>query len=166
MAKKRRGMQGDMDMPGGVRSAKLPPNLKRYREAAQLKQNELGRLLGHKDGAQVSAWEAGDKVPTLELTLETAAQLGVSTSQLVGELPPVLPGAHITNNVVNGEHHTVYQHVEGPLLMSNEFEAKLRKVVEEVVDARCAQLVEELRRVVQDVVQEHGAAPGPSEEDP
>jgi len=139
-------------MAGGVRSAKFPPNLKRYREAAQLKQNELGQLLGHKDGAQVSAWEAGKKLPSLEMALETAARLGVSTSQLLGELPPVLQGAHVTNNVVNGEHHTVYQHVEGPLLMSDEFEVRLRKVVEEVVDARCDKLVEEVRRVVRDVV--------------
>lgn len=141
-------------MPGGVRTAKLPPNLKRYREAAQLKQNELGKLLGHKDGAQVSAWEAGDKVPTLELTLEMAAQLGVSTSQLVGEVPPTVPGAHVTNNVVNGEHHTVYQHVEGPLLMSDDALARLRTVVEEVVDARCAQLLDELRQLVRDVLKE------------
>jgi hypothetical protein len=141
-------------MAGGVRTAKLPPNLKRYREAAQLKQNELGRLLGHKDGAQVCAWEAGVKVPTLELTMDTAAQLGVTTSQLVGEVPPVVPGAHVTNNVVNGTHHTVYQHVEGPLLMSDAFEARLRKVIEEVVDARCEKLVEEMRQMVREVVRE------------
>jgi transcriptional regulator with XRE-family HTH domain len=165
MAKKRRGLEGDLGMAGGVRTAKLPPNLKRYREAAQLKQNELGRLLGHKDGAQVSAWEAGMKVPTLELTMDTAAQLGVTTSQLVGEVPPVLPGSHVTNNVVNGTHHTVYQHVEGPLLMSDEFEARLRKVVEEIVDARCEKLVEELRKVVREVVREQEDE-RPREDDP
>jgi DNA-binding XRE family transcriptional regulator len=154
MVKKRHGCEGDLGMAGGVRTAKVPPNLKRYREAAQLKQNELGRLLGHKDGAQVCAWEAGGKVPTLELASDLAAHLGITTSQLLGEVPPVVPGAHVTNNVVNGDHHTVYQHVEGPVLMSEDFEVRLRKVVEEVVDARCAKLVEELRRVVRDVVRE------------
>lgn len=141
-------------MPGGVRTAKVSPNLKHYRKAAQLNQNELGRLLGHKDGAQVCAWEAGVKVPTLELASDTAAHLGITTSQLLGEVPPMVPGAHVTNNVVNGDHHTVYQHVEGPLLMSDEFEARLRQVVEEIVDARCEKLVEELRRVVREVVRE------------
>jgi len=158
MAKKRREPEGETEMAGGVRTAKLPPNIRRYREAAKLKQYELGRLLGHKDGAQVSAWEAGDKVPTLELTAETAVHLGITTSQLLGEVPPAVPGAHITNNVVNGDHHTVYQHVEGPVLMSDEFEVRLRKVVEEVVDARCDKLVEEMRQIVREVVREQEAA--------
>jgi transcriptional regulator with XRE-family HTH domain len=132
-------------MAGGRRTAKLGGHLKHYREAAKLKQNELGRLLGHKDGAQVSAWEAGDKVPPLELVLETAAHLGVSTSQLVGEVPPPEPGTHVTNNVVNGEHHTVYQHIETLVLASEEGGAPLRRALEAVVEVRTAPLVAELR---------------------
>jgi transcriptional regulator with XRE-family HTH domain len=154
MAKKRCGGEGDVGMAGGVRTAKVAPNLKRYREAAQFTQHELGCLLGHKNGAQVCAWEAGTRVPTLELTLEMAAQLGVSTSQLVGEVAPTVAGTPVTNNVVNGEHHTVYQHVEGPILMSDDVEARLRKVVEEVVDARCQTLLEDMRRVVREVLRE------------
>jgi DNA-binding XRE family transcriptional regulator len=163
MAKKHQKREGELVMAAGIRTAKVGPNLKRYREEAKLQQQELGRLLGHKDGAQVCAWEAGDKVPTLELTLETAALLGVSTSQLVGEVPPPAPGTHVTNNVVNGEHHTVYQHVEGPIVMSEAWEARLRKVVEEVVEARCQRLLEELRQLVQEVRREQEDEPPAAE---
>lgn len=151
-------------MAGGVRTQKLPQLVKHYREGAGLKQNELGRLLGHKDGSQVSAWEAGDKVPTLETTLEMAAQFGVTASQLVGEVERPQPGAPVTNNIVNGSHQTVYNHVEGLPLMTEAFEERLRKVVEEVVDARCERLVQELRVMLREAARDADTDAGQGED--
>jgi transcriptional regulator with XRE-family HTH domain len=154
-------------MTQGVRAVRIGKNMRMFRDQANMTQEALATGVNLAGGAQIAQYEAGTKLPSLEKAMDIATQLGVSLSQLVGELPPVLSGSPITNNVVNGEHHTVYQHVEGPLLMSDAFEARLRKVVEEVVDARCEKLLEEMRRIVQDVVREQGqGAHGHRQEDP
>ena len=133
----------------GIRTAKFGKNLQGCREQRGLKQQDLGQRLGHKTGAKVSAWEKGTVVPSLELTAELAAQLGVTTSQLLGEVAPLTPGSHVTNNVVNGTHHTVYQHVEGMMLLSEEFEDRVRQVVREEMEQCCARVLEEVRALCQ-----------------
>jgi DNA-binding XRE family transcriptional regulator len=153
-------------MAVGVRTKDVGKQIKAYRERVGLKQNDLGQRLGHKTGAKVSAWEAGTVLPSLELTAEVAAQLGVTTSHLLGEAPLPESGTQITNNVVNGDHHIVYQTVQGGvLLMTDEFQQVLRAIVEEVVDARCERLVEEFRAVLseRDAAREADADPGEGE---
>ena len=165
MAKKNQQWE-ERAVAGGVRTQKVPKNLKQFREQAGLQGNELGQLLGMKSGAKVSQWEAGATVPTLEMAAEVAARLGVTTSQLLGETEQPAQGSHVTNNVINGDKHTIYQHVEGgQLLMTAECQQVLRQIVEEVVDARCVRLLEEMRQVLREAAREaDGADPPPADD--
>lgn len=87
-------------------------NLRMYREKAGLTQEELAHLVRYSDKAMISMIEAGIKSPSLEKAQDLAVQLGITLSQLVGDAPPPTT---VTNNA-NGDHQTVYQHVEGPFL--------------------------------------------------
>jgi DNA-binding XRE family transcriptional regulator len=157
MAKKNQREDGTVVV--GVRTQKVSKNLKQFREQAGLKQNELGLLVGHKSGAKVSMWESGAGVPPLELAAELAAHLGVTTSQLLGEAEPPSQGSHVTNNVINGDQHTIYQHVEGgALLMTAELQQAIRTIVEEVVDARCQQLATQLEQTFRQALREAARA--------
>lgn len=95
-------------------------NLRMYREKAGLTQEELARLVRYSDKAMIAQIEAGVKSPSLEKAQDLAVQLGITLSQLVGE---VAPPTTVTNNA-NGDHQTVYQHVEGAML-SEEMEQSL-----------------------------------------
>jgi transcriptional regulator with XRE-family HTH domain len=44
----------------------------RYRKERQLSQRRVARLLGHRTGAQISRWESGEKIPTLDNALMLA----------------------------------------------------------------------------------------------
>ena len=101
-------------------------NLRMYREKAGLTQEQLAQLVRYSDKAMISMIEAGVKSPSLEKAQDLAVQLGITLSQLVGEAPPPTT---VTNNA-NGDHQTVYQHVEGAVL-PEEFEHTLAERLRE-----------------------------------
>jgi transcriptional regulator with XRE-family HTH domain len=57
----------------------------RYRKERQLSQRHIARLLGHRTGAQVSRWESGKKVPTLDNALLLACVLDTPVESLFAE---------------------------------------------------------------------------------
>ncbi len=57
----------------------------RYRKERQLSQRHIARLLGHRTGAQVSRWESGEKVPTLDNALLLAHILDIPVESLFAE---------------------------------------------------------------------------------
>jgi transcriptional regulator with XRE-family HTH domain len=57
----------------------------RYRTERQLSQRHIGRLLGHRTGAQVSRWELGEKIPTLDNALLLARILDIPVESLFAE---------------------------------------------------------------------------------
>jgi transcriptional regulator with XRE-family HTH domain len=124
-------------------------------------QEELRRRAGYANATMIQHIEQGLKRPSMEKAAELARVFGVSVSDLVGD---AVPGGCVTNNA-NGDHQTVFQHVEGRRLMGDELHKILREVVREVVDARCDKLVEELRGVVREVIREQEDV-RPREEDP
>ena len=139
---------------GGAYGKRIGRALKLCRGLGQLSQEELAARVGLSSGAVIAAYEAGDKTPTLERAIEMALVLGVSLSQLTGEqLIAHLP--HVTNNVVNGEGHTVYQHVEGgTALLLEAMQQTVRQVVQEELAAGRAVLLHELRGVLREVARE------------
>ena len=54
----------------------------RYRTERQLSQQYIARLLGHRTGAQVSRWESGEKVPTLDNALNWPSTPSSNTPML------------------------------------------------------------------------------------
>lgn len=91
---------------------RIGKNIKMFRDQLDMTQEELAARVNLSGGAQIAQFEAGTKVPSLEKAMDIATQLGVTLAQLVGE---VAPPTTVTNNA-NGDHQTVYQHVEGSLL--------------------------------------------------
>lgn len=63
----------------------LPENIRRYRELAGLDQVQLAKLLNRTNGA-VSQWESGRATPRMPTLNKLASILGVSLSQLMGEI--------------------------------------------------------------------------------
>jgi len=57
----------------------------RYRKERQLSQRHIARLLGHRTGAQVSRWELGEKIPTLDNALLLARILDTPVESLFAE---------------------------------------------------------------------------------
>ena len=139
---------------GGAYGKRIGRALKLCRGLGQLSQEELAARVGLSSGAVIAAYEAGDKTPTLERAIEMALVLGVSLSQLTGE-QLIAPLPHVTNNVVNGEGHTVYQHVEGGTAMLLEaMQQTVRQVVQEELAAGRAVLLHELRAVLREVARD------------
>ena len=58
----------------------------RYRKMHQLTQEQVGVLLGHKKASQVSRWENGEKLPTLENALMLGHVLKVPLEALFADL--------------------------------------------------------------------------------
>jgi transcriptional regulator with XRE-family HTH domain len=110
---------------------------------------ELGRRVDYAT-AMIQLIEQGLRRPSIEKAAELARVFGVSVSDLLGD---AVHKCRVTNNA-NGDHQTVFQHVEGRRPMGDELHEILREVVREVVDARCDKLVEEMRQVVREVVRE------------
>ena len=57
----------------------------RYRTAQQLSQKHIARLLGHRSSAQVSRWENGAKIPTLDNALMLGHILKVPVETLFAD---------------------------------------------------------------------------------
>ncbi len=57
----------------------------RWRTTQQLSQREIARLLGIKNSAQVSRWENGAKIPTLDSALMLACILKVPVEALFAD---------------------------------------------------------------------------------
>jgi transcriptional regulator with XRE-family HTH domain len=57
----------------------------RYRKERQLSQQHIAHLPGHRTGAQVSRWESGEKVPTLDNALLLARILDTPVESLFAE---------------------------------------------------------------------------------
>jgi hypothetical protein len=108
-----------------------------------------------------AANEAGEKTPSLWKAMDMAIQLGVSLSELVGEHTRGT-GTVVTNNA-NGDHQTVYQHVEGGVL-TEDLEAKLAAVVAaalvQVLESQRQVLVTALTEAVRSVLLEVRSADG------
>lgn len=135
-------------MPGSTRVQRIGKNIRMYRDQIGVTQDDLATRVGFASGATISAIEAGEKAPSVEKLMDIAIQLGIGVSQLVGEQSAGT--AHITNNA-NGDHQTVYQHVEGLMAQSEEVQAALRDMVREELAAHLAQVVAEVERVTRRV---------------
>ncbi len=59
----------------------------RSRLACRLQGKDLAIRIGHKNGTQISLWEAGERMPPLEMVALLAAHLGVSVEYLAGACP-------------------------------------------------------------------------------
>lgn len=57
----------------------------RYRKERQLSQRHIARLLGHRTTAQVSRWESGTKIPTLDNALLLAHILEAPVESLFAD---------------------------------------------------------------------------------
>ena len=58
----------------------------RYRKERHLSQNHVAYLMGHKKASQVSVWESGEDLPTLENALMLGHILDASVEQLYPDL--------------------------------------------------------------------------------
>lgn len=77
----------------------FPENLKAYRKAKGLTQEELAIRL-HVVRQTVSKWEKGLSVPDADLLLRLAEVLEVSVSQLLGaEVPPEAPADQVAQQL-------------------------------------------------------------------
>lgn len=77
----------------------FPENLKAYRKAKGLTQEELAIRL-HVVRQTVSKWEKGLSVPDADLLLRLAEVLDVSVSQLLGaEVPPEAPADQVAQQL-------------------------------------------------------------------
>lgn len=74
----------------------LPNYLRTYRKKAGLTQQDFAFLLGVKDGAQVSRYEKGHRLPPLRTALVCEAVLGVEVSELFAGIR-----AAVENDVVS-----------------------------------------------------------------
>jgi len=136
-------------MPGSTRIQRIGKNIKMYRDQCDVTQDDLANRVGFASGATISAIEAGEKAPSVEKLMDIAIQLGVGVGQLVGEQSA--GSAHITNNA-NGDHQTVYQHVEGLLAQSEDFQAVLRDMVREELETHRAQVVADVEAATRRVL--------------
>jgi transcriptional regulator with XRE-family HTH domain len=68
-----------------IRKRAATNRLWRYRKERQLSQQHIAHLLGHRTGAQVSRWESGEKVPTLDNALLLARILDTPVESLFAE---------------------------------------------------------------------------------
>lgn len=136
-------------MASSTRIQRIGKNIKMYRDQVDVTQDDLAQRVGFASGATISAIEAGEKAPSVEKLMDIAIQLGVGVGQLVGE--QVAAAAHITNNA-NGDHQTVYQHVESLLAQSEEFQAALREMVREELAVLRAQVVQDVEAAMRRVV--------------
>jgi transcriptional regulator with XRE-family HTH domain len=139
----------DGSMASSTRIQRIGKNIKMYRDQVDVTQDDLAQRVGFASGATISAIEAGEKAPSVEKLMDIAIQLGVGVGQLVGEQPAA--AAHITNNA-NGDHQTVYQHVEGLLKQSEELQAALRDMVREELAVLRAQVVQDVEAALRQVV--------------
>src|SRR5438552_2204497 len=57
----------------------------RYRTERQFSQRHIARLLGHPTGTQVSRWETGQKIPTLDNALRLACVLETPVESLFAD---------------------------------------------------------------------------------
>ena len=76
-------------------SQQRPPvtnRLWRYRKQHQLSQKHVAAMLGHKKTAQVSRWENGEKIPSLENALRLGYVLKVPVEALFVDLAAKLRG--------------------------------------------------------------------------
>jgi len=66
----------------------LRPNnyLRSYRRKHALNQREVAFLLGSEDGGQISRYEKGHRIPTLETALAFTTIFGVSTGVLFSDI--------------------------------------------------------------------------------
>lgn len=149
---------------GGTYSKRIGRALKACRTLGEMSQDELAQKVGLAGGAVISAYEAGDKVPTLERAIDMALHLGVSLSQLVGEQGAAQAPQHITNNA-NGDHQTVYMNVEGSIVLMDDLRDILRTMLREELAVGRKQLLAELREALQEDRREEDAAPPETTED-
>jgi DNA-binding XRE family transcriptional regulator len=140
---------------------RLGKNIKMLRDQHDMTQDALAGRVHFSSGAVIAAIEAGEKTPSLWKAMDMAIQLGVSLSELVGEHARG-SGTMVTNNA-NGDHQTVYQHVEGGIL-TEDLEAKLAGVVAsalvQVLESQRQVLVVALTEAVRSVLLEVRSADG------
>jgi transcriptional regulator with XRE-family HTH domain len=128
-------------MTQGVRAVRIGKNIKMFRDQANMTQDELATQVNLAGGPQISQYESGSKLPSLEKAMDIAIQLGVSLSQLVGEHPP--PGTlsgHVTNHI-HGDNQTVYQHVERACLVTEDTETLLTTLIQQQLEQHRLELV-------------------------
>jgi transcriptional regulator with XRE-family HTH domain len=148
-----------MAMMGSTRSMRVGKQMKALREEARLTQDDLASRAQLASGALIAQYEAGTKMPSLDKSMDLAIQLGVSLSELVGEHARGTT-ARITCNA-NGDHQTVYQHVEG-LMLTDDLEATLARLVTRVLDAQRPMLLEAVTTAVRQVLQAGQGQDGPA----
>lgn len=148
-------------MAVGTHSKRVGKAIKACRDLGPVSQDELAAKVGLKDGAVISAYEAGDKMPTLERAIDMAYHLGVSMSQLVGEHNAQQLPLKIVQNV-GGDNQRVYMHVEGTQVLLEDLERTIREVVQQELEKERARMMEEMQRrfpVLSDAAREQGGEP-------
>ncbi len=70
--------------------------LRKIRLEKQLSQTELAELLSI-DRSVISKWENGTRSPTIDQAKQIADALGISVSELIGEIPSVQPDKTISS---------------------------------------------------------------------
>ena len=71
--------------PSSIHKRAIANRLWRYRKQRQFSQRQIARLLGHRTGAQVSRWESGEKIPTLDNALMLAHVLDTPVESLFAD---------------------------------------------------------------------------------
>lgn len=120
-------------------------NVKMYRERLKWTQEQLAAKVGYSNAGMISQIEDGLKSPSLEKAQDLAVQLGVSLSQLVGDINPF----HTVTNNANGD-HAVIQNVEGHYcaVHREDLQAVLQAFVRNALDEHRASLVREVRDIM------------------
>lgn len=70
---------------------KLGSNISKFRKSLQITSTELAKQVGVSQSF-ISEIENGKKYPRIDLLQKIAQALGTTTSELLGEVPPVLSG--------------------------------------------------------------------------
>jgi transcriptional regulator with XRE-family HTH domain len=130
-------------------------NIKRERLVRGWSKKEVAAKAGYATEGMIHQIEQGTRRPSAQHLLALAKAFEMSVSDLVGDKVP-----YSVTNHANGAHAIGYQHNERSVLMTDEFQVMLRKVVEEVVDARCEKLVQEVKVAMREVVRETTDAEG------
>jgi transcriptional regulator with XRE-family HTH domain len=119
------------------RAAPLGPlgaNIRKYRMARGLSVEQLGKLVGYANATMIYKMEKGLKEPSAQKLEDLARILEVSSSDLIGDVP-----------------------------LTAAFEARLRTIIREELDARCEQLVQDMRVALREVAREADTDAGEGE---
>ncbi len=63
----------------------MPNHIRRYRKQRNLRLRDVAKMVGIRDGPQISLWEAGARAPSLENALKLSAALNCPVEVLFAD---------------------------------------------------------------------------------